>query len=81
MRGGGGHPNEFFFPSQPGMAPLLPPMLLTVECEELGSELSGNKRWPMLMPVKSSESPSSATSESEGAVHDDTVVDDWKSFL
>jgi hypothetical protein len=55
------------------MAPLLPPTLLAVECEEPGSELSGNKRWPMLMPVKSSESPSSAMSESEGALEDDTV--------
>jgi hypothetical protein len=63
------------------MAPLLPETLLAVECEELSSELSGNKRWPMLMPVKSSESPSSAMSESDGALEEDTVDDDWKSSL
>jgi hypothetical protein len=48
------HPIEFFFPSQPGMAPLE----LEQDDFEESRETSVMMRWPMLMLDASNESPS-----------------------
>lgn len=55
---------EFFLPSQPGMAP--PLLLLANDIAEAVAE-SVIKRCPMLIPVISKASPSSAVSESLAA--------------
>lgn len=58
------HPKEFFFPSQPGNAPV---ELLKDDKRLLShSEALCKTRWAMLIPDTSSESPSSAMSESLG---------------